>query len=104
MTGDGKRAVEEMAVRIDELNEAAPQLDPVMVARRVFGLVDDLLDELYERAPADLESMSERPSTGYIYERLYDHLRSDEEASEDAERSASERFADTPFTREGERG
>ena len=69
-------ALEEFGVRVDELNEHAPNLDRVVVARRLYELMDDLLDVLYEREEGDGEDV---PATGAIYDRLYSDLESREE-------------------------
>lgn len=92
-----KGSINEFVVRIDELNVAAPHLDPVVVARRMFEISDDMLASLY---PGEADSRN-APSTGAIWERLQ-ALRTDEEVEQETAEPVPE--APAPPREEGRWG
>jgi RNA 3'-terminal phosphate cyclase len=78
-------ALDEFAVRIDELNGLAEEhLNPKDVASRLFELADDLLDAFYERDELTGERVA-GPGTGMIQEAIEERLRlAAEEAVQEA--------------------
>ena len=76
----GKGVVNTFVVRLDELNEAASHLDPVIAARRLLDIVDELVEGLYPEQTAN--DSSGGPSTRHLWERLR-VLRTDEEVEEE---------------------
>lgn len=72
-------ALNEFLVRLDELNANAEELDPVVVARRMFLLVDNFVDVMYPGREESGELEAGGPQTAMIYQRLFDQLKADSE-------------------------
>ena len=93
-----KGAVNTFVVRLDELNEMAPHLDPVLVARRLLELTDELVVALYpDEAANDDRNI---PGTELMWKRLR-VLRTDEEVEEETAPALAEIGREIPSMEEG---
>ena len=92
-----KGAVNTFVVRLDELNAVSPHLDPVVAARRLLQIADDLVVALYPDEV--LNDDRGIPSTELLRERLH-VLQTDEEVEEEMAPALPDVVYDVPFTEE----